>query len=59
MLQGDLESAKQLIEDGADVNEADVHGNSVLHIAAQNGRTDVIKDLLLKGAEVREREGGN
>ena len=27
-------------------------GNSVLLIAAQNGRTDIIDDLLLKGADV-------
>ncbi len=27
-------------------------GNSVLHIASQNGRTDIIDDLLLNGAEV-------
>jgi len=35
VLNGDLDTARQLIEDGADVNEADVHGNTVLHIAAQ------------------------
>ncbi len=34
------------------MNEADVHGNSVLHIAAQNGRTGIVDELLLRGAEV-------
>jgi ankyrin repeat protein len=29
-------------------------GNSVLHIAAQNGRADVIDQLLLKGADVNK-----
>ena len=31
-----------------------ISGNSVLHIAAQNGRSDVIDDLLLKGADVNK-----
>ena len=29
-------------------------GNSVLHVAAQNGRADVIDDLLLNGADVNK-----
>lgn len=52
VLRGEIEEAKQLIADGADVNQLDVHGNSVLHIAAQNGRAGVIEDLLLNGADV-------
>ena len=29
-------------------------GNSVLHIAAQNGRTGIVKDLILGGADVNK-----
>ena len=54
VLNGDLETAKQLIADGADVNSADQHGNSVLHIAAQNGRGGIIDELILNGADVNK-----
>jgi len=52
VLQGELEEAKQQIANGADVNQVDNHGNSVLHIAAQNGRAGIIEDLILNGADV-------
>jgi len=51
---GKLEEAKQYIEEGADVNEEDTHGNSLLLIAAQNGRDGVVRDLLLGGADVNK-----
>jgi len=54
VLNGELDEAKQLIADGADVNSADQHGNSVLHIAAQNGRAGIIEDLILNGADVNK-----
>ena len=54
VLNGDIETAKKLIEEGADVNAEDQHGNSVLHIAAQNGRTGIIDDLILRGADVNK-----
>ena len=54
VLNGDLETAKQLIADGADVNSADQHGNSVLHIAAQNGRGGIIDELIINGADVNK-----
>lgn len=47
-----LEEAKQYIEEGADVNEEDQHGNTLLLIAAQNGRDGVVRELLLGGADV-------
>jgi len=49
---GHLDEAKKYIEQGADVNEADQHGNSLLLIAAQNGRDEIVEDLLLGGADV-------
>jgi len=51
---GKIEEAKQFIEQGADVNEEDIHGNTLLLIAAQNGRDGVIEDLLLGGADVNK-----
>jgi len=54
VLIGDLEEARELIENGADVNSADQHGNSVLHIAAQNGRGAIVEDLILNGADVNK-----
>ncbi|TRY77962.1 hypothetical protein TCAL_08622 [Tigriopus californicus] len=54
VLNNHLEEAKLLIEQGSDVNAEDVHGNSVLHIAAQNGRTDIIDDLVLNDADVNK-----
>ena len=33
---------------------SNISGNTVLHIAAQNGRAGVIADLLLKGAKVNK-----
>ena len=35
-----------------DLKTVDNHGNSVLHIAAQNGRAGIIEDLILNGADV-------
>jgi len=54
VLRGDLEEAKRLIENGADVKAEDQHGNSVLHIAAQNGRAGIVEDLILGGADVNK-----
>jgi len=54
VLRGELDEAKRLIENGADVRAEDQHGNSVLHIAAQNGRTGIVEDLILGGADVNK-----
>lgn len=54
VINGNLEEAMKLIEDGADVNSADQHGNSVLHLAAQNGRAGIIDELILRGADVNK-----
>ena len=47
ILNGHIDDAKAMIEDGADVNTEDVHGNSALLIASQNGRVGIIDTLLL------------
>jgi len=48
---GDLEEIKQLIADGADVNEKAMNGDTPLHQAANWGQTAVVKLLLAKGAD--------
>ena len=40
-----------LLEKGADVNIKDPHGYSVLHVAAEKGDLEVVKDLVSRGAE--------
>lgn len=44
--KGDLFSIEQAIEDGADINETDVLGDTSLHWAAELGYEDVVKYLV-------------
>ena len=48
---GETEEVVQLIEAGANVNVADVHGNTLMSEAAAGGHPDVIRVLAAKGAE--------
>lgn len=50
--EGDLEGITELLDDGSDVNFRDTDGRSALHVAACQGRTDVVELLLQRGAEV-------
>ncbi|KAF2651686.1 ankyrin, partial [Lophiostoma macrostomum CBS 122681] len=56
---GSTESAKKLLEAGADPNVFEHDGWSALHWAARNGHLDVLKLLLSYGArtEVRDSRG--
>ena len=47
---GDLESAKLLVDAGANVNDADAWGVSATTLAAHSGFDDVVRFLLEKGA---------
>lgn len=49
--QGDLDAVRQLLQGGADVNEAHGDGMSALHWAAERGDADMIRVLLQAGAE--------
>ncbi|XP_022860362.1 integrin-linked protein kinase 1-like isoform X5 [Olea europaea var. sylvestris] len=50
--EGDLEGIQELLDSGTDVNFTDIDGRTALHVAACQGRTDVIDLLLRRGAEV-------
>jgi ankyrin repeat protein len=48
----DLELVKNLIENGADVNQTDSSGNSLLIISSANGQSEMVKLLLDSGADI-------
>lgn len=50
--EGDLEGIQELLDSGTAVNFRDIDGRSALHVAACQGRTDVVDLLLRRGAEV-------
>ena len=50
--RGHLDVVRLLLENGADVNAADISGNTALMRASENGHTDVVRLLLEKGVDV-------
>ena len=57
---GDLNSIKDLVDQGANLNEpSDYDGKTSLHLAAAEGHVNVVQYLLLHGASyfVRDRRG--
>lgn len=57
---GDLETIKQLVQQGAFLNEpSDYDGKTSLHLASAEGHLPVVKYLLMHGASVyvRDRRG--
>lgn len=55
---GDLASAKLLVTAGANVNDVDAWGVSVVAMAAHSGFTDLVEFLLDKGADVNASGAG-
>jgi ankyrin repeat protein len=55
---GDLASAKLLIAAGANVNDQDARGVSVVVLAAHSGFRDLVEFLLDKGADVNSSTAG-
>ncbi|MGH7503346.1 MAG: ankyrin repeat domain-containing protein [Longimicrobiales bacterium] len=51
--QGDIETVRRLLQQGADVNAAQGDGMTALHWAAQNGNPDMMRILLYAGASVQ------
>ncbi|KAJ4976680.1 hypothetical protein NE237_001786 [Protea cynaroides] len=54
--EGDLEGLVELLDSGTDVNFKDVDGRTALHVAACQGRADVVELLLKRGAEVDPKD---
>ena len=57
---GDLDSIKDLVEQGANLNApSDYDGKTSLHLAASEGHVNVVQYLLLHGASffVHDRRG--
>lgn len=50
--EGDLEGIEELLDSGTNVNFSDIDGRTALHVAACQGRTDVVQLLLHRGAEL-------
>lgn len=50
--EGNVEGIRELLESGVDVNFRDIDGRTALHVAACQGRPDVVEMLLAKGANV-------
>jgi uncharacterized protein len=62
VIADDLAAVKQLIADGADLHERAPHlngfndGHTPLHVAARDGHTAIVKELLAAGADVNAVE---
>jgi ankyrin repeat protein len=53
--KGDIETIKQRLEAGTDVNVKDPHGGTPLHRAAMNGHKEIAELLIAKGADVNAK----
>jgi hypothetical protein len=58
VLNGDIDSARQLISKGANVNEK-VNGITLLHLAAETGHRDIVQLLIENGADVNAKGNQN
>ena len=50
---GEVEEVEKVLEQGIDVNQTDDEGYSALQAAAENDHLDVVKLLVIKGANVQ------
>ena len=55
---GDLASARMLVNAGADIDDADARGASVMVLAAHSGFTDLVEFALDQGADPNAAEAG-
>ncbi|RAL00743.1 ankyrin repeat domain-containing protein [Aspergillus ibericus CBS 121593] len=57
--RGDTARVQQLLDDGANASATDAHGQTVLHVAASEGRRDLVSLLLNRGAKRDARDHSN
>ena len=53
---GDLDIVKLLLQNGADINNQDSKGISVLHAAIQGGNVEQVKLLVEEGADIKAKD---
>jgi ankyrin repeat protein len=54
--EGRLDEMRLMLEDGADVNFADFDDRTALHVAACEGKANVVSFLIQKGANVNAKD---
>ncbi|KAL3278405.1 hypothetical protein HHI36_013730 [Cryptolaemus montrouzieri] len=52
VIKGDIPTIQYLLKNGADPNDKDINGITLLHYAVNNGQKDSVKILLTNGADV-------
>lgn len=52
IINGDLETLRILIAEGADIHSTDTFNRSLIHIAAEEGQIDILKYLVSEGADI-------
>jgi len=55
--EGRLDAVRYLLEEGADVNAREGHGNTALSEATYFGHVPIMKELLVRGADVNALTG--
>nr|WP_062110482.1 ankyrin repeat domain-containing protein [Bacillus niameyensis] len=53
--EGDIETILKLLEDGADINATDHHGDTAVMAATQRNNVDTVKILIEQGADINIR----
>ena len=53
-LNGDLQTVREVIEQGIEVDEGDELDRTALMLAAYNGHAEVVRELLSEGADVNK-----